>query len=88
MFSTPNVARGRSGSLTLTISRNMRLMSANAVTTITAKIRRSLSGSNGWGMPAMREPMITRNIPASTALTVPEMLNPAISSNFVIGVTR
>ena len=36
----------------------------------------------------MNEPMIIRNIPASTALIVPEMLKPAISSSFVIGVTR
>ena len=45
-------------------------------------------GSNGLGMPAMSDPITMRNMPASTALMVPEMLNPATSSSFVIGVTR
>ena len=45
-------------------------------------------GSSGSGTPAMSEPMVISTAPASTALTVPEMLNPAISSSRVIGVTR
>ena len=39
-------------------------------------------------MPAMNEPITISTMPASTALIVPEMLKPAISSNLVIGVTR
>ncbi len=39
-------------------------------------------------MPAMTDPIVISTKPASTALIVPDRLNPAISSNFVIGVTR
>ena len=74
--------------MTRTISRNIRLIKANAVTTMTTNNRNSRIALNGSGMPATTEPMIIRNIPARTALMVPEMLKPAISSNFVIGVTR
>ena len=55
---------------------------------ITTNSRNRRIGSNGLGMPAMSDPMIIRNMPAITALIVPEMLKPAISSSFVIGVTR
>ena len=36
----------------------------------------------------MSEPIVISTMPASTALIVPDRLKPAISSNFVIGVTR
>lgn len=36
----------------------------------------------------MSEPITIRNMPAVTALIVPEMLKPAISSSLVMGVTR
>ena len=75
--------------MTRTIIRNIRLMSANAVTTITTNSRNRRIGSSGFGMPATRLPMITMiETPASTALIVPEMLKPATSSSFVMGVTR
>ena len=84
----PNTARGSSGSLTRTISRNIRLISANEVTQTTTNSRTSRIGSKGFGTPAITEPTRIRNIPAITALIVPEMLKPAISSNFLIGVTK
>ena len=64
------------------------LISANAVMTITIVNRPSLSRSNGFGMPAISDPMVISTKPAITALIVPDRLNPAISSNRVIGVTR
>src|SRR3989442_8627495 len=88
VFRTPNIARGISGSVTRTMSRNIRLMSANAVATMTTKSRKSRSGSNGLGIPAMSDPTVISTKPESTALIVPERLKPAINSNFVIGVTR
>ena len=74
--------------MTRTINRNIRLMSAKAVITTTTRRRKSLSGASGSGIPAMKDPITSRNIPASTALIVPEILNPAINSNLVMGVTR
>ena len=46
------------------------------------------SGSTGFGIPAMTDPTTMIIAPATIALIVPEMLNPAINSNFVMGVTR
>ena len=80
--------RGSSGSLTRTMMRNIMLMSAKAVTTITTKRRMMRNGSNGFGTPAMIDPISMIANPARTALIVPDMLNPAISSSLVIGVTR
>ena len=63
-------------------------MRAKDVNTTTTNRRSSRRGSRGFGMPAMNEPMTIRNMPAMTALIVPEMLKPAISSSLVMGVTR
>ena len=68
MLSTPNIARGSSGSVTRTISRNIRLMSANDVTTTTTSRRSSRIGSSGFGMPAMNEPTTIRNMPGDDRL--------------------
>ena len=64
------------------------LTSASADTTITTNTRNILTGSNGFGMPAIIAPMVINTLPAITALTVPERLKPVISSSFEIGVTR
>ena len=62
MFNTPKIMRGISGSLTRTISKNIMLMRAKAVTTMTTSNRMTRSGSNGFGTPAITEPisMITK----------------------------
>src|SRR5579862_1316625 len=88
VLSTPKIARGTSGSVTRTMIRNIKLISENAVMTMTMKRRSNRSGANGSGIPAITEPMIIRKPPAITALIVPDRLNPATSSSFVIGVTR
>jgi hypothetical protein len=80
VLSTPKIARGSSGSLTRTISRNIRLISANAVTTMTTQQRSSASGRAGWDAGDQRADDHDDG-PASTALIVPEMLKPAISSS-------
>ena len=82
------MARGMSGSLTRTISRNIMLMSASAVVTTISIMRASRSGSSGFGMPAMSEPTMTSTVPATIALTAPASVKPRISSSLRIGVTR
>jgi hypothetical protein len=68
--------------------RNIMLMSAKAVKTMTMKRRRMRRGSSGLGTPAISDPTIAMVNPASTALSVPETLKPAISSSLLMGVTR
>ena len=82
------MARGSKGSLTRTISKNIMLTSASDATMITTKTLNILNGSKGFGIPAITAPMVISTLPAMTAFTVPERLNPEINSNFVIGVTR
>ncbi len=64
------------------------LMRAKAVTTITTKRRARRIGARGFGIPAIKEPTTISTEPARTAFSVPEMLKPAISSSFEMGVTR
>ena len=61
---------------------------ANDVIVITTSRRNRRIGSSGFGTPAMNEPITIRNAPAITARIVPEILKPAMSSSFLIGVTR
>jgi hypothetical protein len=68
--------------------KNIMLMRASAVITITSSRRASLKTSKAFGTPAMTDPMVINTAPAMTALMVPDRLKPAISSNFEIGVTR
>jgi hypothetical protein len=88
MLSTPNMARGVSGSSTRTMSRNIMPLKAMEVPTIR---QRSSSMASGWKMtpsPAMSEPMTVRQMPDRIAFIAPAMFRPITSSSLVMGVTR
>src|ERR1700750_2042941 len=88
VLSTPNMARGTSGSSTRTIIRNIMPLKAIDVEMMSIRRSKAVTGLKMTPRPANNEPMTTMQTPDNTALMVPARFNPSTSSNRVIGVTR